>query len=214
MRLPDERPTIRVLIVDDHPVVCSGLTSMLQAHAELEVVGSAASGAEALSLAASERPDVMLLDLRMPGMDGIAVLRSLGMRETRPRTLVLTSYAKEEDIYRAIRAGAQGYLVKDTSEGEMVQAIRTVHGGGRYIPHQVASRLADRMMRSELSPRELEILQLLAEGCTNKQVGHALGISDNTVRHHVNNILEKLQVSDRTEAVSLAYRLGLLSGSE
>lgn len=205
---------IRVLIVDDHPVVCSGLTNMLNAHTELEVVGSAASGVEALSLAESELPDIMLLDLRMPGMDGIAVLNTLQARKQKPRTLVLTSYAKEEDVYRAIRAGAQGYLIKDTSEAEMIVAIQTVHNGGRYIPQHVAALLADRMMRSELSPREFEILQLLSDGYTNKQVGHSLGISENTVRHHVNSILEKLQVSDRTEAVSVAYRLGMLPGSD
>lgn len=213
MLSPSENP-IRVLIVDDHPVVCSGLTSMLNTHAELEVVCSAASGVEALALVESESLDVMLLDLRMPGMDGIAVLKTLQARKQKPRILVLTSYAKEEDVYRAIRAGAQGYLMKDASEAEMLAAIQTVYHGGRYIPHHVASLLADRMMRSDLSPRESEILQLLSDGCTNKQVGHALGISENTVRHHVNSIHEKLQVSDRTEAVSVAYRLGLLPGCD
>lgn len=203
---------IRLIIVDDHPVVCSGLTSMLNIHADLEVTGSAASGAEALALLLREQPDIMLLDLRMPGMDGVAVLNAMDSRTQKTRVIVLTSFEKEEDIYRAIRAGAQGYVLKDTSETEIVAAIRAVHGGARYIPQHVAARLADRMMRAELTPREMEIIKLLAQGCTNKQVGHELGISDNTVRHHVNSIMEKLQVSDRTEAVASAYRLGILAG--
>jgi len=205
---------IRILIVDDHPVVCSGLTSMLSALPGLEVVGSAASGEEALAIVQRDRPDVMLLDLRMPGMDGIGVLNALKQMERSPYVVVLTSFEKEEDIYRAIRAGAQGYLLKDTTETEMVAAITVVNTGKRYIPRHIAARLADRMMRSDLTARELQILELLAQGSTNKQIAGALDISDNTVRHHVNNIMEKLHVSDRTEAVATALRHGVLSGTD
>jgi DNA-binding NarL/FixJ family response regulator len=205
---------IRILIVDDHPVVCSGLTSMLSAQIGLEVVGSAASGEEALAMVQRDRPDIMLLDLRMPGMDGIGVLNALGKMESTPRVVVLTSFEKEEDIYRAIRAGAQGYLLKDTTESEMVAAISVVNSGKRYIPRHIAARLADRLMRSDLTARELQTLELLAQGSTNKQIAGALGISDNTVRHHVNNIMEKLQVTDRTEAVATALRNGVLSGTD
>jgi DNA-binding NarL/FixJ family response regulator len=205
---------IRILIVDDHPVVCSGLTSMLSAQTGIEVVGSAASGEEALAIVQRDRPDIMLLDLRMPGMDGIGVLKALGRMEHTTRVVVLTSFEKEEDIYRAIRAGAQGYLLKDTTESEMVAAISVVHSGKRYIPRHIAARLADRLMRSDLTARELQTLELLAQGSTNKQIAGALNISDNTVRHHVNNIMEKLQVTDRTEAVATALRNGVLSGTD
>lgn len=205
---------IRILIVDDHPVVCSGLTSMLSTHTSLEVIGSAASGEEALVIIRRDRPDVILLDLRMPGMDGIAVLQALKHLDHPPRTVILTSFEKDEDIYRAIRAGAQGYLLKDTSESEMIAAINVVHTGKRFIPRHIAARLADRMMRSDLTPRELQILEQLALGSTNKQIAALLDISDNTVRHHVNSIMEKLEVSDRTEAVATAIRSGVLSGSD
>jgi two-component system, NarL family, response regulator len=202
---------IRILIVDDHPVVCSGLTSMLSVQIGFDVIGSAASGDEALVIVQRDHPDIMLLDLRMPGMDGIGVLNALKKMEQAPRIIVLTNFEKEEDIYRAIRAGAHGYLLKDTSESEMIAAIHTVHGGKRYIPRHIAARLTDRMMRSDLTARELQILELLAQGSTNKQIAGALNISDNTVRHHVNNIMNKLNVSDRTEAVATALRNGVLA---
>jgi DNA-binding NarL/FixJ family response regulator len=205
---------IRILIVDDHPVVCSGLTSMLSVQAGIEVIGSASSGEEALSIVRRDLPDLMLLDLRMPGMDGIGVLNALKKMERAPRVMVLTSFEKEEDIYRAIRAGAHGYLLKDTSESEMIAAINIVFAGKRYIPRHIAARLTERMMRSDLTARELQILELLAQGSTNKQIAGTLSISDNTVRHHVNNIMEKLQVTDRTEAVATALRNGVLSGND
>jgi DNA-binding NarL/FixJ family response regulator len=131
-----------------------------------------------------------------------------------PRVVVLTSFEKEEDIYRAIRAGAQGYLLKDTTQSEMVAAISVVNAGKRYIPRHIAARLADRMMRSDLTVRELQILELVAQGSTNKQIAATLDISDNTVRHHVNNIMGKLRVSDRTEAAVTALRQGMLSGTD
>jgi DNA-binding NarL/FixJ family response regulator len=205
---------IRILIVDDHPVVCAGLTSMLSTQSGFEVVGSTASGEEALALVKQNRPNVMLLDLRMPGMDGLAVLDALKAISSPPAVIVLTSFEKEEDIYRSIRAGAQGYLLKDTSESEMVAAITTVDAGERYIPRRISARLANRMLRADLTGRELSILELLAEGSTNKEIAANLKISDNTVRHHVNNIMDKLKVSDRTEAVVTAIRSGILSGSD
>ena len=205
---------ITILIVDDHPVVCSGLTSMLGAHQEFEVVGSAASGEEALTMIEECHPRIVLLDLRMPGMDGIGVLRAVRRMNSPPRVIILTSFEKDEDIYRAIREGAHGYLVKDTTESEMVAAISIVDAGKRYIPHHIAARLADRMTRSDLTSRELQILELVAQGATNKEIGRELNISDNTVRHHVNSIMEKLEVSDRTEAVAIAIRRGVLSETE
>jgi DNA-binding NarL/FixJ family response regulator len=202
---------IRILIVDDHPVVRAGLTSMLGTQAELEVVGSASSGEEALSKLQQAAPDVLLLDLRMHGMSGVETLIAMKRVAHDTRVIILTSFETDEDIYRAVQAGAQGYLLKDTSLREMVEAIRTVHAGKKYIPRDIATRLAERMMRTDLTPREIEILKLVSKGPTNKEIGRALGISENTVKNHVNSIIEKLEVSDRTEAATTAIQRGLIS---
>jgi DNA-binding NarL/FixJ family response regulator len=175
------------------------------------VIGSASSGEEALAMLKANDADVLLLDLRMPGMSGIDVLHSLKSETIHARAIILTSFETDEDIYRAVQAGAQGYLLKDTSLREMTEAIRTVYAGKRYIPRTIASRLAERMMRSNLTGREHEILGLLAKGLTNKQIGHVLGISEHTVRNHVNSVIEKLDVSDRTEAATTAIQRGLIS---
>ena len=203
--------SIRILIVDDHPVVRAGLASMLGTQAELDLIGSAHSGEDALRLTEERDPDVILLDLRMPGMSGVETLQALKATGRAARVIILTNYETDEEIYRAVQAGAQGYLLKDTSLREMLDAIRTVHAGKRYIPRHIASRLAERMVRSDLTARELEILKLLSRGPTNKQIGHTLGISDNTVRNHVLKIMEKLEVSDRTEAATTAIQRGLIS---
>jgi two-component system, NarL family, response regulator len=150
----------------------------------------------------------------MPGMSGVETLLAIKRAGYRARVIILTSFETDEDIYRAVQAGAQGYLLKDTSLKEMVEAIQTVHSAKRYIPREIASRLAERMMRSDLTPRELEILKMLSKGLTNKQIGHALGISDNTVKNHVNSIIEKLEVSDRTEAATTAIQRGLITIEE
>jgi two-component system, NarL family, response regulator len=189
--------TIRILIVDDHPVVRAGLASMLGTQADLHVVGAASGGEEALKLLQRESVDVILLDLRMPGMKGIDVLRRLGTMPSAPRVIILTSYETDEDIYRAVQAGAQGYLVKDTPQKEMIEAITAVHSGKRYIPRHI-----------------IEILEMLAKGLTNKEIGSALQISDNTVRNHVISIIEKLEVSDRTEAATAAIQRGIISSGE
>lgn len=202
---------IRILIVDDHPVVRAGLASMLGTQAELELIGSAPSGEDALRMVEESRPDVVLLDLRMRGMSGVEVLLALKAAGRSARVIILTNYETDEDIYRAVQAGAQGYLLKDTSLREMVEAIRAVHAGRRYIPSHIASRLAERMVRTDLTARELEILKLLSKGPTNKQIGHALGISDHTVRNHVLKIIEKLEVADRTEAATTAIQRGLIT---
>lgn len=201
---------IRILIVDDHPVVRAGLSSMLATQPGIEVVGSASSGEEALAMVRRDMPDLLLLDLRMPGMSGIDTLLALKEMKASARVIILTSFEMDENIYRAVQAGALGYLLKDTSQTQMLEAIATVHSGKRYIPSQIAARLAERMMRSNLTPRELEILEMLAKGLTNKQIGTGLSISDNTVRNHVNSIMEKMEVCDRTEAVAVAIQQGIL----
>ena len=187
---------------------------MLGMHKEISVIGIAGSGSEALKFVEREKPELMLLDLRMPGIDGISVLQKLQKVPESPRVIVLTSYAQDELIYQAIKAGAWGYLLKDTSEEELVAAITDVHAGRRYIPVAISSKLAERMTRSDLTPRELQTLELLAEGYTNKQIASALNLSDYTIRHYVNNLMEKLQAADRTGAVAAAFRSGLLQRLE
>jgi DNA-binding NarL/FixJ family response regulator len=201
---------ISILIVDDHPVVRAGLSSMLGTQESLDVVGAAWNGQEAFALIERHRPEVMLLDLRMPGMNGIQTLQALRSIPDPPRVLVLTNFETDEDVYRAVRTGAHGYLLKSTTQQEMVEAIKTVASGHLYFPAHIASRLAQRMSRSNLTPREREILEMMSKGLTNKQIGTALDISANTARNHVNSIIEKLEVADRTEAVTTAIQQGLL----
>jgi two-component system, NarL family, response regulator len=210
----DPSTKIRILIVDDHPVVRAGLTSMLGTQESLLVVGAAYNGREAFALIERESPEVVLLDLRMPGMNGIETLKALRMLPQPPRVIVLTNLETDEDIYRAVQAGAHGYLLKSTTQQEMVEAIHAVADGRRQFPPRIASRLAQRMSRANLTARELEILEMLAKGLTNKQIGIALAIAANTARNHVNNIIEKLEVADRTEAVTTAIQQGLLELSE
>lgn len=205
----DKRVT-RILIVDDHPVIQAGLMSMLATHPEVKVMGSASSGEEALARMEDDMPDIVLLDLRMPGMTGIDVLHVMRQRKASARAIILTSFENDENIYRAIQVGAQGYLLKGTSQSEMLQAIATVQAGRKYITAQMAARLAERMMRSSLTPRELEIVNMLAKGLTNKQIGRVLEISENTVRNHVISIFDKLEVADRTEAVAVAIQQGII----
>ena len=202
---------IRILIVDDHPVVRVGLASMLGTQPGFTVVGCASSGEEALSTLRNEIADVVLLDLRMPGMTGIQLLQALQKLASHPRAIVLTSYETDEDVYRAVSAGAQGYLLKNTPQEEMVQAITTVFAGKRYVPSHIAAHLAERVMRTDLTAREVEILAMLAKGLTNKEIGRVLNISDNTVRNHVASIIDKLDVSDRTEAATAAIQRGIIS---
>jgi DNA-binding NarL/FixJ family response regulator len=199
------------MIVDDHPVVRAGLASMLTTQPGITVVGSAASAVDALALLDKLQADIVLMDLRMPGMTGLEAIRKINMRPDPPHVIVLTSFDTEEDIYQSVGAGAHGYVLKDAPQERLLEAISVVHARGRYFPADIASRLMERMARSNLTPREHEVLQLVAKGLTNKQIGLAFGISDNTARNHVNSIIEKLQVSDRTEAATIAMRQGLIS---
>jgi len=208
--LKQESRSIRVLIADDHPVVRTGLTSMLSAQHQVEVIGSVSNGQDALVAAREQMPDILLLDLRMPGMGGIELLRALKQFRTTTRVIILSSFEADEDIYRSVQEGAMGYLLKDTPKSQMLEAIAAVHAGKRYIKGQIASRLAERMLRSSLTGRECEILEMIAKGLTNKQIASVLNISDNTVRNHLNSIMEKLEVSDRTEAVTTAIQQGII----
>ncbi len=205
---------IRILIVDDHPVVRAGLASMLATQPGIEVADSVSSGEEALDVLQHQSLDIVLLDLRMPGMNGIDTLVAIKRKAIPVHVIVLTSYETDEDIYRAVNSGAKGYLLKNSSQRQMVEAIRAVRAGNRYIPRHIASRLAERMTRSNLTARELEVLKLLTKGLTNKQIASALGISDNTARNHINSIIEKLEVSDRTEASTTAIQRGIIDVDE
>jgi two-component system NarL family response regulator len=201
---------IRLLIVDDHPVVRAGLGSMLGKQPGLKLMGAAASAEEALTLLERCSVDVILLDLRMPKMNGIEALSLFRKLDPVPQVIILSSFELEEEIYRAVQAGARGYLLKETSRDEMVSAIVAVHGGRQYFPAEIASKLSDRTHRSSLSAREVEILEMLSRGFTNKEIGRAFEISSHTVRNHINNINQKLEVCDRTEAASVAMKLGII----
>jgi two-component system NarL family response regulator len=184
---------------------------MLGKQPGLKLIGAAAGAEEALALLERCPADVVLLDLRMPKISGIEALQFFRRLENPPQVIILSSFEFEEEIYRAVQAGARGYLLKETSRDEMVAAIVAVHAGKQYFPPAIASRLSDRSHRSSLSPRELEILEMLSRGFTNKEIGRAFGISSHTVRNHINNITQKLDVCDRTEAASVALKQGIIT---
>lgn len=201
---------IRVLVVDDHPVVRMGLGSMLGSQKGITVVGMVASGGEALTSLSGLRPDVVLMDLRMPEMDGVDAIVTLRAAEPNVKILVLTNYQMDEDIFNALQAGALGYLLKSAPQEDVINAIRTVNQGKAYIPPAIAAKLAERISHSALSPRETEVLGFVAQGLTNKEIGSILFISDKTARNHVISLMAKLHAKDRTEAVTIAIRKGLI----
>ena len=213
MIAPEPKPPIRVLIVDDHPVVRAGLASLLRRQAGLKLTGAAHSGEEAMELLKRSPADVMLLDLRMPSINGIHLLNLLKPHDDRPRAIILSSYEYEEEIYQAVKAGAQGYLSKNASREEIVAAIEEVVTGGTYFPDRILQWIQEREARSSLSAREIEILEMVARGLTNKEIAVALNISHYTVRNHINHITAKLQVADRTEAATVALRQGIIGAA-
>jgi two-component system, NarL family, response regulator len=201
---------VRVVIVDDHPVVRFGLSAIISLQPDMEVAGEAGSGEEACAICADRDVDVVLMDLRLPGLSGVEAIQKI--REAHPdiRFIVLTTYDGDEDIRRALAAGAQAYLLKAMSHSEVTAAIRKVQSGGRVIPHAVSKALADRPPQSQLSAREVEVLELIARGFSNKEIGRALGITEATVKWHVNLILHRLDVADRTEAIVTALQRGII----
>jgi DNA-binding NarL/FixJ family response regulator len=204
---------IRILIVDDHPVVREGLAGMLAGQPDFAVVGEAKDGAEALELDARLRPDVLLMDLRMPGMDGVAAIEAVRGKRPSANILVLTTYDSDADIVRAIEAGATGYLLKDTPREELFRAIRAAAQGESVLAPAVAARLMTRMRdpaEESLSAREIEVLQLVYKGAGNREIGKALHISTATVKTHLIHIYGKLGVDDRTAAVTAALEQGIL----
>jgi DNA-binding NarL/FixJ family response regulator len=206
----NEPKPIRVLVVDDHPVVCFGLAAMINTQADMTAVAQASDGLEAVALFRKHVPDITLMDLRMPKMGGVQAIRAIRADYPNSGFIVLTTYNGDEDIYKALTAGAQGYLLKGMPHGELLEAIRTVHAGLRYVPEPVLQRLAERTPSSVLSARELQILRLIVKGLSNKQIADNLGITEGTVKWHVNIILGRLNVSDRTQAAVAALHRGIV----
>ena len=204
---------IRILLVDDHPVVRAGIEGILNSQEDITVVGEANNGAEAISLSQSLKPDVILIDLRMPEVDGVTAIREINKQPDPPQILVLTTYDTDADIVRAIEAGATGYLLKDTPRDELFTAVRRIAKGESVLAPIVASRLMERMRapaEEQLSGREIEVLQLVSRGNSNKEIAKQLHISTATVKTYLIHIYEKLGVSDRTAAVTEALERGIL----
>jgi DNA-binding NarL/FixJ family response regulator len=201
---------IRVMVVDDHPLMRVGVASIVNARSDMMVVAQTGTGEEAVSLFMKHKPDVTLMDLRLPAMSGVDAIRSIRSAYARARFVVLTTYEGDADIHRALEAGAQGYVIKGMPYQTLVDALQRVHRGGRFLPPPVARALASRMPNSDLSAREQEVLRLLASGKSNKDIASLLGITEATVKCHVSAILVRLNVSDRTEAVVTALQRGLV----
>jgi DNA-binding NarL/FixJ family response regulator len=202
--------TITVLCVDDHPIVREGLMAVIATQSDMMVVDEAENGETAVTKYRKHKPDVALMDLRMPGQGGAEAIVRIREEFPSARIIVLTTYDGDEDIHRALQAGAQAYLLKDMVRKELVQTIREVHAGNRHIPAPVAARLAEHTPHIALSGRELEVLQHIAKGLRNKEIGAALDIAEDTVKIHIKNIFTKLNVIDRTQAVVVASRRGIL----
>jgi two-component system NarL family response regulator len=201
---------IRIMVIDDQAVVRQGFVSLIKTVPDMEIVGEGSNGQEAVDLFRRLRPDITLMDLRMPELSGAEAIRQIRGEFPAARIIVLTTFDGDEDIYRAVQAGAQGYLLKDMFFEELEAAIRKVHAGARLIPGSVAERLAARMSSSELTGRELEVLRHIVDGKSNKEIGNTLNISEATVKSHINNILSKLGVSDRTQAATTALQRGIV----
>jgi DNA-binding NarL/FixJ family response regulator len=201
---------IRVVCIDDHPLILAGVESMLDAEPGLVYTGGATSGEDGISLFRRERPDVALVDLRMNGLSGHATIAAIKNEFPEARMIALTTYKGDDDIHRALAAGARGYILKDLMHQELVEAIRRVQAGGRWIAPQAAEQLAENAPRIELTGRELEVLRLIADGNRNKEVAGILNVSEDTVKFHVKSILGKLGVNDRTHAVTVAIKRGIL----
>lgn len=201
---------IRILCVDDHPLVRKGIASILSNEADMELVAEASNGREAVELFRKHRPEVTLLDLRMPELDGIATIKAIREEFPAARIIALTSYDGDQDIYRALEAGARGYLLKEMVHTEVLRAIRTVHAGKRLIPLEVSQRLSEYFPQIALTPREVEVLSFVAKGYANNEIAERLGTAGGTVKMHIQNILGKLEASDRTHAVTIAIERGIL----
>jgi two-component system NarL family response regulator len=201
---------IRIVIVDDHPAIRLGLAAMLQGEPQFNVVAEAADVSVAVAACEQHQPDVVLMDLRIPGGGGVEATLTIRQRWPSVRVLVVTTYDRDEDIHRAVQAGASGYVLKGLTSAELVAAVKTVHGGGRVLPPAVATLLADRMSRKNLSPRELQIVRLIVNGRRNKEIANDLEIGEESVKTHLRALFVKLGVADRTQAAIEAIRHGIV----
>ena len=201
---------IRIMVIDDQAVVRQGFVSLINTVADMEVIAEGINGQQAIDLYSQHTPDVTLIDLRMPVVGGVQAISAIRQKFPDARLIVLTTYDGDEDIYRSLQAGARGYLLKDVFFEELEAAIRTVHAGSRHIPAAVAQRLAERMANSDLTGREMEVLELIVRGQSNKEISSTLGITESTVKSQINKILNKLGVTDRTQAVTTALQRGLV----
>lgn len=200
---------IRILLVDDHMVIRMGLTTAASDTADMEIVAEVENGQEAIEAFRRHQPDVVVLDLRLQGMGGIEILRALREEFKNVRVLIYSNYAKSEEVYLAMKAGASGFVLKEMPLDRLLEAIRTVHQGGQFIPPQIAMRVGERLL-AQLSPREIEVVRLLGRGLSNKEIGAQLGVVEGTVKIHITNIFSKLGVSDRTQALIEAIKRGIV----
>lgn len=203
--------TIRVLIADDHAIFRQGLATIISRDPDMSAIAQAENGFQAIALFRQHQPDVTLMDLRMPEVEGVEAITAIRAQSKSARIIVLTTYDSDEDIYRGLQAGAKGYLLKETEPDELLNAIRTVHRGQQYIPPDVGAKLVQRLSNPELSERELAVLRSMAQGMSNADIAAALIIGEGTVKSHVNRILNKLDVSDRTQAVIVAVKRGIVN---
>jgi DNA-binding NarL/FixJ family response regulator len=205
-----EKSVIRVVVVDDHPIVRLGISAMVNSQPDMTVVGQAAIGQDAIRIFHESQPDIVLVDLRLPDMGGVEVIRTLCRSDPGAKFIVLTTYDGDEDIFQALEAGAAGYLIKGMSHEVLLKGLRQVHKGKQYVPTEVSQKLSARNPHAVLSDRERQVLQLIAQGSSNKAIASSLGITEGTVKCHVGVILEQLNVTDRTQAVLAALRRGLV----
>ncbi|MEO0948782.1 MAG: response regulator transcription factor [Cyanobacteria bacterium J06641_5] len=202
--------TITLLVAEDHGIVRQGIVSILQLQDDFTVVAEARNGLEAVELHQQHQPDITLMDLRMPNLEGVSAIARIREQTPSAKIVILTTYDTDEDIYRGLQAGARGYILKDADFEDLIQAVRTVHSGKRYLPPNVALKLAERLDTAELTDREREVLNLMVRGSSTAALAEALQISEGTVKFHINHIFQKLGVSDRTQAVVVALRRGLV----
>lgn len=201
---------IRILIADDHPVMRSGMAVLLKYEPDMEVIAEARNGVEAIDLFRQHQPDVTLMDMRMPDLNGVDAIIAIRQSDPNARILIVSTYGGDENIFRGLQAGAKGYLLKDAPLDEVVLAIRKIHSGQNYIPAEIGEKLAERFMQPTLSDRESEVLKLMAQGKSNQEIASEIKVSEGTVKFHINHIYSKLGVKDRSQAILLAIKRGIV----